>query len=553
MKLPKSPPLNRLVVAAVYFGILALGLSLSWRIYDLGQAVVETTEPLSRDKLPLLKAIADLKLSISRIEPTLYELYATTDRDTYLKSALENEARIARLWGEIRSKFPGHSALQRIETDYAEVRKTAGVIDRIMGAPNIDWDLARATLRQLTINSRRLTEGLDIFVLAVEQDVFSAGENANRRVEEMVRLVAAYSVAIFLIVLLVGFSIKAQREAQRAAIEAQAETLKAQTEVLQVQKEKMTSLTQLVTNVAHEINTPIGAVKSSGKSIRDALDDSVINMPRLFEVLDPPSRGLFTQLISELREPRPALSTREERACRREVRQVLDDAGIENADYKAQLFVQLGAHHSIAAYLPLLRHTECNFILGTAQGISSIINSAGNINTAVDRVSKIVTTLKSFSQAESVGEMVAADLKEGIEAVLSIYLNYIKQGTELVRRYEELPPLCCLPEELSQVWTHLIHNALQAMSYRGTLTIALRRSDNEAVVSITDTGTGIPAEIRDRIFEPFFTTRPPGEGAGLGLDIVKKIVDRHKGRVDVQTEAGVGSTFSIYLPLSAPA
>ena len=149
--------------------------------------------------------------------------------------------------------------------------------------------------------------------------------------------------------------------------------------------------------------------------------------------------------------------------------------------------------------------------------------------------------------------MTEAMLQEGLETTLTIYQHQIRQGTELVCRYAEMPPLRCLPDELNQVWTNLIHNALQAMNNAGTLTVDLKRVGDEAVVSIGDTGSGIPEEIRGRIFEAFFTTKPMGEGSGLGLDIVKKIVDKHKGRIDVQSEVGVGSTFTVYLPYASEA
>jgi signal transduction histidine kinase len=339
---------------------------------------------------------------------------------------------------------------------------------------------------------------------------------------------------------------------QRELLQSQGETLQAQAETMQAQAEKVTSLTQLVANVAHEINTPIGAVKSSARTISDALGDGLGNLPRLFGVLDPPLRALFSQLVGQLAgqvnggaEP---LTSREERAIKNKLVQQLEQAGIQNAERRARLLVSLRAYSTTLDYLPLLKHPECDFILGTAHGIGSIIINTANISTAVDRVAKIVTTLKSFSQADSIGEMTEINLRDNIEAVLMIYSNRIKQNTELVRQYQELPPLRCLPDDLTQVWTHLIHNALQAMSSKGTLTIGLRYVGNEAVVSVTDSGVGIPGDILGRIFEPFFTTRPPGEGSGLGLDIVKKMLEKHKGRIEVQSEIGVGSTFSVYIP-----
>ena len=134
--------------------------------------------------------------------------------------------------------------------------------------------------------------------------------------------------------------------------------------------------------------------------------------------------------------------------------------------------------------------------------------------------------------------------------MLTIYQNQIKSGIDLVRAYGDVPAVRCLPDELNQVWTNLVHNALQAMDHRGTLTIGLRRDGDDVRVSVTDTGCGIPDAIRARIFDPFFTTKPAGEGTGLGLDIVRKIVEKHAGRIDVDSEVGRGSTFTVILPIA---
>jgi len=317
-----------------------------------------------------------------------------------------------------------------------------------------------------------------------------------------------------------------------------------------IQSEKMASLGQLVASVAHEINTPIGAVKSSGQNIAEALNRTLDSLPVALQMLDEPFRVLFMKLIHHAKGTSTLLTTREERALRREVTQLLDEAGIDDARHKADILVQLRAQSALQDYLPLLRHPDGDFILHTAQSIGSIINGTSNINAAVDRVSKIIFALKSFSRMDSTGEMTHANLRDGIETVLTIYQNQIKQGIELVCHYDEMEPLLCRPDELNQVWTNLIHNALQAMDYKGILTIHLYSENGNAVVSVTDTGSGIPDDIKDRIFEPFFTTKPQGEGSGLGLDITKKIIDKHQGRIDVDSVAGQGTTFKVYLPYS---
>nr|WP_315469046.1 HAMP domain-containing sensor histidine kinase [uncultured Undibacterium sp.] len=137
-----------------------------------------------------------------------------------------------------------------------------------------------------------------------------------------------------------------------------------------------------------------------------------------------------------------------------------------------------------------------------------------------------------------------------METVLTLYQSKINKGTELICQFDDIPAIACWPDELVQVWVNLIHNALQAMNYSGTLTIRIQKINNEAVVSVSDTGTGIPVAIRDKIFEVFFTTKGIGEGSGLGLDIVKKVINKHHGRITFETEVNKGTTFFVYLPYS---
>ena len=359
-------------------------------------------------------------------------------------------------------------------------------------------------------------------------------------------------------------AINAQQQATQALDDLRA----AQAQM--IQSEKMATLGQIVANVAHEINTPIGAVKSSGRTISDTLDETLQSMPALFRTLDDAHTELFIQLLNRHRGAAHSLSTRQERALVKELTRQLEDIDIDNPRHKASILVQMGSRSLSEDFMPLFRHPESDRILDTAHGISIISNNAENINAAVDKVSKIVFALKSFSHTDASGDMVDVDLIDSLETVLTIYHSQIRQGTELVREYDYLPPLHCVPDEINQVWTNLIHNAIQAIAmqekqdkpvqpeaycdtgifqgYQGKLTIGIRQEGAFAVVSVSDTGPGIPPEIREKIFEPFFTTKPVGVGSGLGLDIVRRIVHKHQGRIDLQTEVGVGTTFSVYLP-----
>ena len=319
-----------------------------------------------------------------------------------------------------------------------------------------------------------------------------------------------------------------------------------------IQSEKMVTLGQLLANVAHEINTPIGAIKSSGESIADALEKVLANFLSLVMSLDKATRQSFAALLVAAQQPVIPLSTREERQNTRALSLELMNAGVADAQTKADLLIAMRITQEPMRYAVILQHARAKEILGLANQIATIINSTENINTAVDQVGKIVFALKSFSHTDHKQEFQKANLVNGLETVLTIYNNAIKQGVEVTRFYQNVGSVECLESELNQVWTNLIHNALQAMHNSGTLKVSVFAQDGGVAVSVADNGPGIPEDIKVRIFEPFFTTKPIGEGSGLGLDIVKKILDKHHGRIDLHSEVGVGTTFTVWLPLQQP-
>ena len=147
--------------------------------------------------------------------------------------------------------------------------------------------------------------------------------------------------------------------------------------------------------------------------------------------------------------------------------------------------------------------------------------------------------------------MILSDLSDGLETVLTILHNQIKQGIDVTRNYENIPSIYCYPDELNQIWTNLIHNSIQAMNGKGTIILELKQIEskdgNQIQVSVEDNGPGIPPEIQKKIFEPFFTTKPAGEGSGLGLHIIGKILEKHNGKISLESEVG-RTKFSILIP-----
>jgi len=316
-----------------------------------------------------------------------------------------------------------------------------------------------------------------------------------------------------------------------------------------VHNEKMAALGQLVAGIAHEVNTPLGAIRSSAETLTNSLKQTLAQFPKLFEVLTKAQQKTFFALLEHSLQNPVILTVKEKRAAKKTLTAELKQCGIANPRTFTDTFISLSIYAKADQYLPLLQDTNSQFVFEIAYKLSTLTRSTENITTAVERASKIIFALKTFARYDQGGEKTTASLQEGLETVLTLYHNKIKQGIELIKEYADMPPILCYPDELNQVWTNILHNALQAMNYKGTLKVVISPQDNYAVVAITDSGQGIPAEIKEQIFTPFFTTKAAGEGSGLGLDIVKKIIDKHDGKIEVDSKVGKGTTFSIWLPM----
>jgi len=337
---------------------------------------------------------------------------------------------------------------------------------------------------------------------------------------------------------------------KNAELEETVQQLKITQEQL-IQSEKMAALGQLVAGIAHEINTPLGAIRSSVENIADFLNQDLLEFIHFFHTLSPEESEFFLMLLQSARLQKNNLSSKERRQLKRSLMRQLSEQEINNADHIADTLADLGIYDSSETLLAMLKNVTSHSILEKAYQVSSIERSTETIKTATEKAAKVVFALKSYARYDHSGEKVLAEITEGIETVLTLYHNQLKQGVEVVRNYQpNLPYVLCYPDELNQVWINLIHNGIQAMEYKGNLIINVSHEDDILLVSVTDSGKGINPEIMPRIFEPFFTTKPTGEGSGLGLDIVRKIIQKHQGEITVESVPGK-TTFTVAIPIQS--
>ncbi len=260
-----------------------------------------------------------------------------------------------------------------------------------------------------------------------------------------------------------------------------------------LQSEKLASIGQLAAGVAHEINNPIGYVNSNLSTLRGYLRD-LLELLQRYEEAETNLSG-SVELLQSLRE------------------------------FKEQIDL---------AYL----RDDCQSLMDEC-------------DEGITRVKKIVQDLKDFSRVDS-GDWEWADIHAGIDSTLNVVWNEVKYKAEVNKVYGDLPHVRCMTSQLNQVFMNLLVNAAQAMAERGTITISTGAEDDHVWIEVQDTGNGIPADKLTRIFDPFYTTKPVGKGTGLGLSLSYGIVQKHGGKIDVESALGIGTKFRVVLPVDGP-
>lgn len=262
-----------------------------------------------------------------------------------------------------------------------------------------------------------------------------------------------------------------------------------------LQSEKLASIGQLAAGVAHEINNPVAFVNSNLGTLRGYVDDLLKTV------------AAYEKCESEM-------SPATQKALR-DLKQEID--------------------------IVFLREDVGSLMADSMSGLQ--------------RVKRIVQDLRDFSHVDDSGKQ-WANLETGLDSTLNVMGSALKDKVEVHKEYGAIPDIECIPSQINQVFMNLLINAGQAIEGRGSITLRTGSDGDNVWVEVEDTGSGIAPENLDRIFDPFFTTKPVGTGPGLGLSISYGIVNRHGGRIEVQSEPGNGTTFKVLLPrqpMMAPA